>query len=78
MSTKTKRLTCKGDKPKPAKKAKVYKAIINNNHGWPFWRLNVNGCGVMSNIYTSQKSAIRGLRRFAATLGIAAEIEVRK
>jgi len=68
--------------PKPAKKAKAkiksFRAAVFGSR-WYAWHLNVNGCKVESaKTYTTKKSAIRGLRRFAATLGIAVEIEVQE
>jgi hypothetical protein len=65
--------------PKPAKKAKAYRATVYEiNLPGPYWSLRVNGCVVESAYYATKKSAIRGLRRFAATLGIAVEIEVQE
>ena len=66
--------------PKPAKKAKAYRARLRppiGGIGWE-WIVVIGVCNVDSPIYTTKKTAIRGLRRFAATLGIAVEIEVQE
>jgi hypothetical protein len=69
--------------PKPAKKAKVYRAYVASDfveydrEGWG-WYISMGGPTCHSMPYTTKKSAIRGLRRFAATLGIAVEVEVQE
>jgi hypothetical protein len=66
--------------PKPAKKAKAYRAYVSPEASkrakdvWT-WLITMGGPTCHSRPYTTKKNAIRGLRRFAATLGIAVEIE---